>query len=338
MDWPESIRRRDPAALAGLARRLEDSIGLVKFEQYLFHRQWRQLHEYARKQGIRILGDMPIFLAQDSADVWAAQDLFDLNPDGTAHTVAGVPPDYFSATGQLWGNPQYNWEAMKKNGYDWWKRRFRKLYEWTDVVRIDHFRGFESFWEIDGKAETAVNGRWVSGPGKAFFDVLREELGDMPLVAEDLGIITDEVEALRDACGFPGMKVLQFLLHFNEQGRLGFVAPENSVVYTGTHDNNTTVGWYLRDLDDPTRAAIADMLHVRSDRPQEIVKGLIDFAYASDARLAVIPMQDVLQLDERSRMNTPGTVGLNWRWRLKPEYLLAADPEHLHELCRKYGR
>lgn len=338
MDWPESIRRREPAALAGLARRLEDSIGLVKFEQYLFHRQWQRLHEYAREQGIRILGDMPIFLAQDSADVWAAQDLFDLNPDGTAHTVAGVPPDYFSATGQLWGNPQYNWEAMKKTGYAWWKRRFRKLYEWTDVVRIDHFRGFESFWEIDGKAETAVNGRWVPGPGKAFFDVLREELGDMPLVAEDLGIITDEVEALRDACGFPGMKVLQFLLHFNEQGRLGFVASENSVVYTGTHDNNTTAGWYLQDLDDSTRAAIADMLHVRPDRPQEIVKGLIEFAYASDARLAVIPMQDVLQLDERSRMNTPGTVGLNWRWRLKPEYLLAADPEHLHELCRKYGR
>jgi 4-alpha-glucanotransferase len=310
----------------------------VKFAQYLFAVQWKKLHEYAAARDIKIMGDMPIFLAQDSADVWAHQQLFDLNPNGTAHTIAGVPPDYFSATGQLWGNPQYDWKAMKTENYSWWKQRFHKLYELVDIVRIDHFRGFESFWEVDGKAKTAINGRWVKGPGKAFFDEIQRELGHLPIVAEDLGIITDEVEALRDACGFPGMKVLHFMLHFNEQGRLGFVAPENSIVYTGTHDNNTTVGWYQQDIDDPTRAAVAGLLHVRKDRPKEVAKSLITFAYASDARLAMIPMQDLLGLDDRSRMNMPGTVGLNWKWCLKPEYTLEVDSQELRELCRKYER
>lgn len=228
---------------------------------------------------------------------------------------------------------------MKEENYAWWKKRFRKLFSLTDMVRIDHFRGFESYWEIDGKAETAINGRWVKGPGKAFFDELREDMDkDLPIIAEDLGIITDAVEELRDACGFPGMKVLHFALHFNEQGRLGCVTPENSIVYTGTHDNNTTAGWFVQDLDDSMRAAVAGLLHADAERPKEIARRLVEFAYASNSRLAVTPMQDILQLDERSRMNTPGTVGLNWKWRLKSDYLLSADAGALKQLCQKYER
>ncbi len=337
-EWPKTLRHRDKQALQVMRERLQDSIGLEKFMQYIFHSQWQRLHDYAKNHGIAIMGDMPIFISQDSADVWANQKLFDLNADGTAKTVAGVPPDYFSATGQLWGNPQYDWKAMKDENYNWWKKRFKKLYQLVDIVRIDHFRGFESYWEVDGKAETAINGRWLQGPGKPFFDEIKKELGNLPIVAEDLGIITDEVEALREACDFPGMKVLHFTLHFGDLGRFGFVAPENSIVYTGTHDNNTTVGWYTHDIDDTMRAAVGGLLHARSDHPKEICKGMVEFAYASGARLAVVPMQDVLGLDERSRMNTPGTVGFNWKWCLKPNYLLEADAGWLKKLCERYGR
>ena len=329
IEWPKTLKHRDTQALKVTADKLKEAVGYEKFLQYLFHTQWQKLHEYARNHGVAIMGDMPIFVSHDSADAWANQKLFDLNPDGTAKTVAGVPPDYFSATGQLWGNPQYNWQAMEAENYDWWKKRFRKLYELVDIVRVDHFRGFESYWEVDGKAETAINGRWLKGPCKPFFDEIRKELGHMPIVAEDLGIITDEVEALRDACGFPGMKVLHFTLHFGDMGRFGFVAPENSVVYTGTHDNNTTVGWYNHDVDDAMGAAVAELLHARSDRPREVCEKLIEFAYASDARLA---------MDERSRMNTPGTVGFNWKWCLKPGYLMEVDVEKLRQLCVRYER
>ncbi len=337
-EWAEPIRRRDKKALLKLAERVEDYMGFVRFVQFIFHSQWHRLHEYAKSKGVKIMGDMPIFISHDSADVWANQALFDLNEDGTAKTVAGVPPDYFSATGQLWGNPQYNWPAMEQENYAWWKQRFQKLYELVDIVRIDHFRGFESYWEVDGKAETAINGHWRKGPGKPFFDLIKKSLGNMEIVAEDLGVITDEVEALRDACDFPGMKVLHFTLHYNAQGRLGFVAPENSIVYTGTHDNNTTVGWYTQDIDEATRAAVARLLNVRMDRPRDIAKGLLNFAYASEARLAIAPMQDLLGLDERGRMNTPGTVGLNWKWCLKPDYQLEVDAAELKAKCEKYDR
>ncbi len=336
--WPDAARARDPKTLEELRERLKEDIGLEKFMQYLFARQWKELHAYAKSKGIRILGDMPIFISQDSADVWANQSLFDLNEDGTPKTVAGVPPDYFSATGQLWGNPQYDWEAMKKENYTWWKRRFRKLYEQVDIVRIDHFRGFEAYWEISGKAKTAINGHWREGPGKAFFQAVRDELGDLPIVAEDLGIITDAVEELRDACGFPGMKVLHFTLHFSEQGRMGFAAPENSIVYTGTHDNNTTVGWYEKELDHRSKAAIAHLLHANPRKPEEVCEKLVEFAYATEARMAIIPMQDILRMDSRSRMNVPGTVGLNWKWCLKPDYQLELDAKKLRELCARYGR
>ena len=336
--WPTKLIKRDKKALAELKARVGEQIEYEKFLQYTFNRQWQKLKKYVNDKGIRLLGDMPIFISADSADVWANQSLFDLNTDGTPKTVAGVPPDYFSATGQLWGNPQYNWEAMEKEKYDWWKKRFRKLYQMVDIVRIDHFRGFEAYWEVDGKAETAVNGHWVKGPGKKFFDSIAKDLGDMPIVAEDLGVITDEVERLRDECGYPGMKVLHFTLHFNEQGRFGFVAPENSIIYTGTHDNNTTMGWYNNDVDDRTRNALAHLLHTDIKNAKEVTARLVEFAYASNARLAMMPMQDVLILDENNRMNTPGTVGTNWKWCLRPDWQKSVDTEKLRKMAKKYRR
>ena len=337
-EWPDEIKHRDPAALKALAERQRDEVELDRFKQYIFHLQWNRLHDYAKKKGIEVLGDMPIFIAQDSADAWANQQLFDLNEDGTPRTVAGVPPDYFAANGQLWGNPQYNWDAMKAENYAWWKRRFRKLHEQVDIIRIDHFRAFESYWSVDGKATTAINGRWLKGPGKPFFDEIERELGEMNIVAEDLGIITSEVERLRDDCGFPGMKIVHFMLEPNESGRVGFVTPENSIIYTGTHDNNTTVGWFTHDIDEVLRETLANMTGTTSDRPKTICKRLIKAAYASRARMAIIPMQDLLALDERARMNTPGTVGINWRWSLKKDYLLELDPKKLQALCVRYRR
>lgn len=338
MDWPEAVKKRDPQALASLRKRLEENIELQKFMQFLFHCQWQKLHDYANEKGIRIMGDMPIFLAQDSADVWANQELFDLNPDGTAHTVAGVPPDYFSATGQLWGNPQYNWQAMKAENYAWWKKRFHKLYSLVDIARIDHFRGFESYWEVDGKAKNAIKGRWLPGPGKPFFDEIRRKLGNLPIVAEDLGIITPEVEKLRDDCGFPGMKVLEFTLYLNNQHRLGTVVPENSIVYTGTHDNNTLIGWLKTDITPALRKAVADLVRADVRNPEEIAEHLIGFAYASNARLAVIPMQDLLGLDGSCRMNTPGTSEGNWRWCMRPEEFKKLDAKKLRALTEHFGR
>ena len=337
-DWPEPLKHREAKALQEWRRKLSEGIAFEKFLQYIFFVQWQHLHTYAKQKGIRILGDMPIFISQDSADVWTHQQLFKLNEDGTPKSVAGVPPDYFSATGQLWGNPQYDWDAMQAEDYAWWKKRFQKLYQMVDIVRIDHFRGFESYWEVDGKARTAINGQWRKGPGKAFFDAMKQSFGTLPIVAEDLGIITDEVEALRDACGYPGMKVLHFMLHFNEMRRMGFVAPENSIVYTGTHDNNTTVGWYTEDLDPASARAIAGLLHAAPDKPQEICKNLVEFAYASAARMVIVPVQDVLALDSRSRMNLPGTVGLNWKWCLHEGALQSDAAKRLRSLCEKYQR
>lgn len=336
--WSAPLKKRKGAALKDLSHRYAEHIGYVKFLQFVFAKQWQRLHGYARSKGVEILGDMPIFISHDSSDVWAHRELFDLEEDGTAKTVAGVPPDYFSATGQLWGNPHYNWQAMEKDGWDWWIRRFRKLYENVDIIRIDHFRGFEAYWEVDGKAETAINGKWKKGPGKKFFDAMKDALGKTSIIVEDLGVITDEVEKLRDDCEFPGMKVLQFSLHMNDYGRMGFVAPENCIVCTGTHDNNTTVGWFTGDLDEMTRASVASLVHAPEDRPDKVAAKLISFAYASNARMAIIPMQDILHLDERARMNIPGTVGPNWKWCLRPDYRLQTDADWLKELCIRYER
>ena len=338
--WDDDIKQRNEDTLAKISEKLADEINFEKFQQFIFDLQWSKLHAYANERGIDILGDMPIFVSADSADAWANQSFFQLNEDGTPYKVAGVPPDYFSATGQLWGNPQYDWNAMTEDNYGWWKLRFKRLFELVDIVRIDHFRGFEAYWEVDADEKTAINGKWVKGPGKVFFDELAKEYGDLSrkIIAEDLGVITDEVDALRQDCGFPGMKILHFELKFTEDGRIGFVAPENSIIYTGTHDNNTTVGWFLEDVDDVTKVSIAEILGADVRRPDDVCQKLIEFAYASYARFAILPMQDVLKLDSGSRMNTPGTVGTNWKWRLKPEYKYESDASKLKGLCNKYMR
>ena len=336
--WPKEARTRQQSYLAKLKTKLADEIGFVKFQQYIFDAQWKKIHEYANEKGIEILGDMPIFVSHDSADCWANQHLFDLNEEGAPNTVAGVPPDYFSATGQLWGNPQYDWDAMKAENYAWWKNRFEKLYETVDIVRIDHFRGFEAYWEVKGSAKTAINGKWVKGPGKPFFDSIRIALGKLPIVAEDLGIITDEVEALRAACDFPGMQVLHFALNFAGDNRYGFVSSENSVVYTGTHDNNTTLGWYERELSEEHKLALSNLLGADMDNSKDVAKKLVEFAYKTDARMAIIPLQDLLFLDSKHRMNTPGTVGMNWKWRATEKDLEALDTDWLRKLTEDTNR
>ncbi|MBO6304986.1 MAG: 4-alpha-glucanotransferase [Selenomonadaceae bacterium] len=336
--WSKELRDREKSALAVVCKKLENEINFIKFQQYLFDSQWTKLHKYANEKGIEILGDMPIFISHDSADCWANQELFDLNEDGAPNTVAGVPPDYFSATGQLWGNPQYNWDAMKAEHYAWWKKRFERLYEEVDIVRIDHFRGFESYWEVQGDAKTAINGEWKKGPGKPFFDAIRIALGKLPIVAEDLGIITDEVESLRAACDFPGMQVLHFALNFAGESRYGFVAPENSIVYTGTHDNNTTRGWYERELNSEQQLALLTLLGAETADSKEATKKLVEFAYRSNARMAIIPLQDLLALDSRHRMNIPGTVGMNWKWRVTTAELELLDINWLKNLVEEAGR
>ncbi len=336
--WPKEIGERDKAALVEVAKKLEAEIDFIKFQQYLFDAQWTKLHKYANDKGIEILGDMPIFISHDSADCWANQKLFDLDEEGAANTVAGVPPDYFSATGQLWGNPQYNWEAMKAEHYAWWKKRFERLYEEVDIVRIDHFRGFEAYWEVQGTAKTAINGEWKKGPGKPFFDAVRAALGKLPIVAEDLGIITDEVESLRAACDFPGMQVLHFAINFTGEARYGFVSPENSIVYTGTHDNNTTRGWYERELNSEQQLALLTLLNAQTADSAEVTKKLVEFAYKSNGRMAIIPLQDILALDSRHRMNIPGTVGMNWKWRATTKDLDAIDTEWLKKLVEDTRR
>ena len=229
---------------------------------------------------------------------------------------------------------------MSEDKYSWWKLRLKKLLGLVDIVRIDHFRGFEAYWEVDSEEKTAINGKWIKGPGMALFTELGRDIDDLSrrIVAEDLGVITDEVEQLRLDCGFPGMKILHFELHFNEDGRIGFMAPENSLVYTGTHDNNTTVGWYLEDIDSASKATIAKLIGADARRPDDVCRKLIEFAYASNSRFAIVPMQDVLMLDSGSRMNTPGTVGTNWGWRLKADYQLSAQAGNLKALCNKYKR
>ncbi len=276
-----------------------DRVAVHAMIQFFACQQWRNIRNLCAVQGIRILGDIPIYTAHDSADVFFNREIFKLDPGGAPSAVAGVPPDYFSRTGQLWGNPVYNWKASAATGHRWWAARMRRAMSLYDAVRIDHFRGFESYWEIPAGSATAEPGRWVPGPGKQFFEKLTLELGPLPVVAEDLGIITDEVRKLRVDCGFPGMTVLQFALQ-NKSFSLDKVDP-SSVIYTGTHDNNTTAGWIRT-----TGSALG----------YSSVSRIREMALASPAELAVIPMQDVLEMGSRSRMNTPATSRGNWTWRL----------------------
>lgn len=335
--WPEALRKRRAAALKQARTRLADTLARISFEQFVFFHQWQLLRDYARERGVILFGDIPIFVAGDSADVWSRQKEFDLDEEGQPRVVAGVPPDYFSATGQRWGNPHYQWSRMEKDGFKWWLERFHgqlKLYDW---IRIDHFRGFEAFWEIPSESETAIEGRWVKAPGRQLLTALFESVnsGELPLVAEDLGIITPEVEALRKAFNIPGMLILQFAF----DGDTGNpYAPHNhepnSVVYTGTHDNDTTLSWF-EGLSDDQKAFVYRYLGNPSAPMPEV---LMQSALASVARLAILPMQDVLGLGQGHRMNTPGTTQGNWSWRFDWHQLTSDQVTRLRDWVNLYGR
>ncbi|MBV9830166.1 MAG: 4-alpha-glucanotransferase [Marmoricola sp.] len=311
-EWEPELRDRDDAAIGRALGPHLERLNEVRLEQWVFDEQWRALTTYAASRGVLLFGDLPIFVAPDSADVWASRELFQLDDQGRPLTVTGVPPDYFAADGQRWNNPHYDWDRMAEDGYAWWRRRIARQRELFDLVRIDHFRGFEAAWHVPVDAPTAREGHWVKGPGRAVLDALVEEAGEGTLVAEDLGVITPEVERLRIEAGLPGMKVLQFAFdgspdnpHLPEQHR------EQSVVYTGTHDNDTTVGWWS-SLHEPTREEVRRHL---LDPTEPMPWALVRLAFSSVARLAVVPAQDLLALGSESRMNTPGTDTGNWSWR-----------------------
>ena len=310
-NWPRKLARRDPDALEDYRGRLVERINYHKFVQYIFHKQWMDLKDYATRARVELIGDLPIFVAHDSVDVWTNQKLFDLDSAGQPRTVAGVPPDYFSSTGQLWGNPHYNWDEMAKDDYAWWRSRINAALKLVDWIRIDHFRGFEGYWAVPFGETTAVNGRWLPGPGRKFFEVLAGYFGKMPFIAEDLGVITEEVIAIKHEFNLPGMKILQFDIDINEHN-VSFDAEYNCVVYTGTHDNNTTIGWFYEELGE-RRTPLKNFL--KTDSAKKIVWKLIRMAYASSACMVIIPIQDFLVLDSDARMNLPGTVGNNWQWQ-----------------------
>lgn len=335
LDWPEAERSREEAALQAARERNSERLQQLRVRQWWFFSQWSALRSYAAERDISILGDLPIFVALDSADTWANQELFDLAPDGSPNNVAGVPPDYFSATGQRWGNPLYLWERHLETGFDWWAARVARNLQLFDRLRIDHFRGFEAYYSIPASEPTAVNGQWKPGPGQQLFTALAERLGELPVVAEDLGIITPEVEALRDANGFPGMRVLQFAFGGNPRDPY---LPHNHVpgcvVYTGTHDNDTTAGWY-RSAPEDERDRVRRYLGVNDE---QVPWMLLRAAFASVAELALVPLQDVLGLDSGGRMNTPGQAAGNWSWRFSWDDLGGWAAPVLRELAMIYGR
>lgn len=334
-EWPAGLRERKPQSIGGARRRLAADIDYICYEQFLFFSQWRALREHANGMEVKLFGDMPIFVAHDSAEVWARPQDFDLNPDGTTRVVAGVPPDYFSATGQRWGNPLYRWDRMQADGFRFWLQRIRTQMQLFDMVRIDHFRGFESYWEIPASEEHAVNGQWKKALGDELFERMHQRFGTLPLIAEDLGVITEAVEALRKKYRLPGMKVLHFAFSGEATNPyLPFHHDRDSVVYTGTHDNDTTLGWY-RSLDEHTRGHVDDYLgHPSEPMPWPLIR----CALASRSHLAIVPMQDVLGLDGRHRMNIPGTSQGNWSWRFTWDQVTPELPAKLRRLAQIYGR
>ena len=333
--WPEALRHRDVQALQQFGAEHRQAVERQVFWQYLFFSQWETLRAYARQRGVRIIGDIPIFVAHDSADVWAHPELFLLDSQGNPTVVAGVPPDYFSPTGQLWGNPLYCWERHAADGYSWWVKRFRVILSMVDIVRLDHFRGFAGYWEVPAQEKTAVRGRWASGPGSAFFERMQAALGALPIIAEDLGEITPDVVALREQFNLPGMKILVFA--FDGSAANPFLPHNYSphcVVYTGTHDNDTAVGWYSGASEESRHFA---RRYLASDG-SEIAWDLIRAAWASVAVFALAPMQDVLSLGNEARMNYPSRLGGNWSWRMRPDALDDALAARLQELNTLYGR
>ncbi|HIE11416.1 MAG TPA: 4-alpha-glucanotransferase [Kiritimatiellae bacterium] len=344
--WPQELARRKPGALSAARRRFAGRIRHARILQFLFDRQWRRLRAHCHRRGIRIIGDLPIFVAHDSADVWAHPELFFVDCRGRLIVQAGVPPDYFSTTGQLWGNPLYRWETHRRTGYRWWIQRMRRMLHLVDIVRIDHFRGFQAYWEVPAAEKTAINGRWVPGPGAELFDVLLQELGRLPIIAEDLGIITPDVVALRERYGFPGMKIMQFGFgdEDGEEHRPDHYT-ENCVAYTGTHDNDTIIGWFSgrrRRGERRTRERIEEerrraLRYLHSDGSR-INWDFIRVLMQSRAGTVIVPLQDVMGLGSEARMNYPGTVGGNWKWRFTWAMLTDRIAQQLYRLAVESGR
>lgn len=347
VEWEPGIAAREPEALARWRASLAAEVETARVVQFLFHHQWASLRAYCRARGVRLMGDVPIFVAHDSADVWVHRELFQLEPDGRPSAVAGVPPDYFSRTGQLWGNPLYRWDVMQRDGYRWWVERMRSALSLVDLVRLDHFRGFEAHWEVPANATTAMDGRWVRGPGAPLFDALVAALGELPVVAENLGVITPEVEALRQRFGFPGMAILQFAFGTDPQAPTfrPHAYTRDRVAFTGTHDNDTIVGWWTSDdaghstrsTDDVARERDLARRYLGVDREAvhwAFVRGVL----ASVANLAIVPLQDVMGVGSEGRMNVPARPTGNWRWRFSWPMLTADDQQRLADLAVLYDR
>ena len=333
--WPEDLKTRKPEALAKAREELKEDISFYAFQQFWFYRQWNRLKKYANDRGIKIIGDLPIYVAFDGADAWANPDLFQFDEEATPAAVAGCPPDAFSATGQLWGNPLYNWEYHKKTGYNWWILRMTHCMKLYDKVRIDHFRGFDEYWSVPYGDETAENGKWEKGPGIELFKVLEEKIKDLDVIAEDLGFLTDSVRELLAESGYPGMKVLQFAFNDTaESDFLPYLYPENCICYTGTHDNDTTVGWYL-ELDEKYRDKVRRYMNCDGSN---IHWDFIRTALGSTARYAIFPLQDLFGFGSDCRMNTPGAAAGNWAWRYTSDRLSPELAEALKTISEVYGR
>jgi 4-alpha-glucanotransferase len=333
--WPKGLAFRDAEAIAAARFELADEIGFNEYIQWLFFGQWAAVREAAHARGIRIMGDVPIYVAADSADVWTNREIFQLGENGEPDVVAGVPPDYFSETGQRWGNPLYRWDLLAQTNYRWWVARIRAALRFADVIRVDHFRGFEAYWEIPAGEPTAIHGRWMPGPGRALFDAIRDALGNLPIVAEDLGFITKEVHALRKDIGVPGMKILQFAFAQTNSAHLPHCYDPMTVVYTGTHDNDTARGWYEQSSTEE-RSAVHSYLGT-SDA-NDVAGSLIRAAYTSVADTAIVPVQDILNLGTEARMNRPGAEHDNWSWRLEDGALTAEHAAQLRKLAEVSGR
>ena len=344
-EWPKEVRFRDKKSLQQAAKKHSKKIDQAIFEQFLFYRQWDQLHAHAKNKNVYIIGDIPIYVGLDSVDVWANQEIFELTPEtGRPQSVAGVPPDYFSATGQLWGNPLYRWNSrskeVKKQLWDWWEQRLSAIFAMVDAIRIDHFRGFESYWSVPAKEETALRGSWKKGPGKTFFLEMERRLGQLPIIAEDLGIITPAVEKLRDELGYPGMKILLFAFDGHpDNNYLPQNISANCVIYTGTHDNDTAVGWYMNpDISPESRTQAKRQANQFNNDSSSFHRDMVYMALSSTARISIIRMQDVLGFGNDCRMNTPGTTEGNWQWRCAERFITDETAHWLKDSTSFFGR
>lgn len=338
-DWEPEFRMRSAAALNKFSRKSAETLEYIMWQQFVFFEQWGALKEYANSSGIALFGDLPFYVSYDSCDVWANREIFSVDKNGMMTGVAGVPPDYFNSNGQLWGMPTFKWDILRKQKYDWWIKRLRKNMQMFDVLRLDHFRAFASYWEVPSKENTAKRGKWKEGPGADFFNTVQSIIGDAKFVAEDLGDIDDKVFRLRDSFGLPGMKILQFAFgdKMAESAYIPHNFTSNFIAYTGTHDNNTTVGWFTKDIKNKERKQISDYFG-RPINERNIHVELSRLAYASIARTAILPLQDVLGLDESTRMNTPATTSGNWKWRFKKNALTKSIERRLAHWVSLYNR